>query len=206
MKSIYHRTAVIHIEINCYLHPDMARDGDIDLSYELTAEILCDSCIKPAVKLGCLKKCIAIGAIANGLGQCIGTVLCVVWNDYSNGLGNWIGNANGIAVQKDIDWALLFSRDPQYLIGSSSPVFNDISFKRMWYPVWISVEQIECTDITIPTTMMSPASSVVGAICHRLIWCWYNISGHTAQLTCLHIWVYTLSYSSIHYHTAITSC
>jgi hypothetical protein len=58
----------------------MARDGEIDLSYVLTAEMLADCFTKPLPKPAFLKQCAAMGMIGIGLG-----------NRHVNGLGNRFG-------------------------------------------------------------------------------------------------------------------
>jgi hypothetical protein len=91
-NGIYRRTPVAHITTKYYLAADMARDGEIDLSYVLTAEMLAHCFTKPLPKLAFLKQCAAMGLIGFGLG---------------NGLGIGIrighGNGIGIAVGKQID-------------------------------------------------------------------------------------------------------
>jgi hypothetical protein len=137
-NRIYGRTAVAHIATKYYLAADMARDGEIDLSYVPTTEMLADCFTKPLPKPSFLKQCASMGMIGIGLGN--GLDLHGIGhgiglrNGLSNGIGNGLGNGhgNGIgtgkgignAVVKKIDWACLFRRDPSCLIGSSSPLFT----------------------------------------------------------------------------------
>jgi len=59
-NRIYHGTAVAHIATKYYLVADMARDGEINLSYILTAEMLADCFTKPLLKPTFLKQCAAM--------------------------------------------------------------------------------------------------------------------------------------------------
>ena len=91
-------TAVEHIATKYYLAADMARDGEIDLSYVSTTEMLADCFTKPLPKPVILKQCAAMGMIGNGLG--IG-----IRNGLGNGLGtlgNGRGNCIGIGTGKGI--------------------------------------------------------------------------------------------------------
>ena len=89
MKNrIYRGTAVAHNVTKYYLAADMARDGEIDLSYVPTAEMLANCFTKPLPKPAFLKQCAAMGMIAIGLGNGLGTL--------GNGRGNCIGIGNGI--------------------------------------------------------------------------------------------------------------
>jgi len=112
MNRIYRGTAVAHIVTKYYLAADMARDGEIDLSYVPTAEMLADCFTKPLPKLAFLKQCAAMGMIGIGLGNGVGNGLGIgIGNGIANGLGNGhgngigIGHGNGIgnAVGKQID-------------------------------------------------------------------------------------------------------
>jgi len=85
-NRIYRGSAVAHIVTKYYLAADMARDGEIDLSYVQTAEILADCFTKPLPKPAFLKQCAALGIIGIGLGNGCGNVI---------GIGNGIGNAVG---------------------------------------------------------------------------------------------------------------
>ena len=86
-NRIYRGTAVAHIVAKYYLAADMARDGEIDLSYVPTAEMLADCFTKPLPKPAFLKQCTAMGMIGIGLG---------------NGLGNGIGTGNDMGTGKGI--------------------------------------------------------------------------------------------------------
>jgi hypothetical protein len=91
-NGIYRRTTVAHITTKYYLAADMARDGEIDLSYVLTAEMLAHCFTKPLPKPAFLKQCAAMGLIGFGLGNGLGI-----------GIGIGHGNGIGIAVGKQID-------------------------------------------------------------------------------------------------------
>jgi len=60
---IYCRTAVAHVATNNYLAADMARDGEIALSYIPTAEMLADWFTKPLPKPAFFKLCAPMGMI-----------------------------------------------------------------------------------------------------------------------------------------------
>jgi len=96
-NRIYRGTAVAHIATKSYLAADMARDGEIDLSYVPTAEMLADCFTKPLPKPAFLKQCAAMGMIGIGLGNGLGNGLVTLGNGHGNGigLGNGIGNAIG---------------------------------------------------------------------------------------------------------------
>ena len=93
----------------------MARDGEIDLSYVLTAEMLADCFTKPLPKPAFFMQCAAMGMIGIGLGNGLGNGLRIgIRNGLGNGLGTLgngrgngigIGHGNGIgnAVGKQID-------------------------------------------------------------------------------------------------------
>jgi hypothetical protein len=80
-KRIYPGSAVAHISNKYYLAADMARDGEIHMSFVPTAEMLADCFTKPLPKPAFWKQCAVMGMIGNGLGIGIG-----------NGLGNGYGN------------------------------------------------------------------------------------------------------------------
>jgi hypothetical protein len=103
-KTIYRRTAVAHIATKYYLAADMARDGEINLSYVLTAEMLADCFIKPLPKPTFLKQCAAIGMIGIRLGHGLGNGLGTLGNGHGNGVGtgNGIRTGNGIGSGKGI--------------------------------------------------------------------------------------------------------
>jgi hypothetical protein len=91
-NRIYRGTAVAHIVTRYYPAADMARDGEIDISYVPTAEMLTDCFSKPLLKPTFLKQFPAMGMIGIGTGL-------------GNGHGNSIGTANAIgnAIGKQID-------------------------------------------------------------------------------------------------------
>ena len=91
-KIIYHGTAVAQIAMKYYLAADMAIDGEIDLSYIPTAEMLADCFTKPLPKPAFLKQCAAIGMIGIGLGNRLGNGL---GNGIGIGIGNGLGNGRG---------------------------------------------------------------------------------------------------------------
>ena len=103
-NRIYRGTAVAHIATKDYLAADMARDGEIDLSYVPTPEMLADCFTKPLPKPAFLKQCGAMGMIGIGLGNGLGNGLGIgIRNGLGNGLG-MLGNGrgNGIATGKGI--------------------------------------------------------------------------------------------------------
>jgi hypothetical protein len=99
-NRIYRRTADAHIATKYYLAADMARDGEIDLSYIPTAEMLADCLTKPLPKPAFLKQCAAMGMIGiglrNGLGNGLGHSLGTIGNGLGNGHGNGIGIGHGM--------------------------------------------------------------------------------------------------------------
>jgi len=101
-NRIYRGTAVAHIATKFYLAADMARDGEIDLSYVPTAEMLADCFTRPLPKPAFLQQCAAMGMIGIGLGNGLGIG---IGNGLGNGHGNGIGTGNGIriAVGNQID-------------------------------------------------------------------------------------------------------
>ena len=102
-NRIYCGTAVAHIATKYYLAADMAKDGEIDLSYVPTAEMLADFFTMPLPMPAVLKQCAAMGMIGielvNGLGNALGTL----GNDRGNGIVIGHGNGIGNAVGKQID-------------------------------------------------------------------------------------------------------
>jgi hypothetical protein len=66
MNRINSGTAAAHIATEYYLTANMARDGEIDLSYVPTAEALADCFKKPLPKPVFLQQCTTIGMIRNG--------------------------------------------------------------------------------------------------------------------------------------------
>ena len=131
-NRIYRGTAVTHIETRYYPAGDMARDGEIDLSYVPTAEMLANCFTMPLPKPACLKQCAAMRMIGMGLENGLGTlgngfrigVGNSLGNGHGNGIGIGIGYGIGNALGKYIDWARLLRGDPQWLIGSSSCLFT----------------------------------------------------------------------------------
>ena len=81
-NRIYCGTADAHIATKYYLAADMARDGEIDLSYVPTAEMLTNCFTKPLPKADFLKQCAGIGMIGIGLG-------------IGHGIGLGVGIRNG---------------------------------------------------------------------------------------------------------------
>jgi len=82
IKSRIHcRPAVAHIATKYYLAADMARDGEMELSYIQTTEMLADRFTKPVLTNAFLKQFASLGIIGvdlvNGLGIAV-----------DNGLGN----------------------------------------------------------------------------------------------------------------------
>jgi len=92
-NRIYRGTAVAHIATKTYRAADMARDGEIDLSYVPTAEMLADCFTKPLPKPAFLKQCAAIGMIGIRLGNGLGNGLGTLGNGF--GIGIWSGLGNG---------------------------------------------------------------------------------------------------------------
>jgi hypothetical protein len=131
---IYRGTVVAHIGTKYYLPADMARDGEIDLSYILTAEMRADCFTKPLPKPAILNQCTAMGKIGIGIGNGLRNGLRNGLDIHLNGLGNGHGNGIGFgtrigirnAVGKDVDWIRLFPGDSHCLIGSSSRLFTVI--------------------------------------------------------------------------------
>jgi hypothetical protein len=87
-NSIYRRTPAAHNATKYYLAADMARDGEIDLSYLPTTEMLTDCFTKPLSQPAILKKIAAMGMIGIGLGNSLENCL-------GNGLGIGIGKGHG---------------------------------------------------------------------------------------------------------------
>jgi len=89
-NRIYCGTAVAHIATKYHLAADMARDGEIDLSYVPTAEMLADCFTKPLPNPAFLTQCSAIGMIGNGL------------DIHGNGRGNGIGFGFGKSIRNAV--------------------------------------------------------------------------------------------------------
>jgi hypothetical protein len=89
----------------------MAKDGEIDLSYVPTAEMLTDCFTKLLPKPTFLKKCAAMGMIGIGLGNGLrigirnglGNGVSTLRNGRGNGIGIGHGNGIGNAGRKRID-------------------------------------------------------------------------------------------------------
>jgi hypothetical protein len=98
-NRIYHGAAVAYIPTKYYHAADIPRDGEVDLSYIPTAEILADCFTMPLPKPSILKQYAAMGiigiTIGNGLGKGHGTIRNRLGNVHRNGIGNGkhIGNA-----------------------------------------------------------------------------------------------------------------
>jgi hypothetical protein len=114
-NRIYCGTAVAHIVTEYNLAADMARDGEIDLSYVPTAEMLANCFTKPLPKPTFLKQCAAMGMIGIRLGNGLGNGLRMgisngIGNELGHGHGNSMGTGQGIgnAVGKATDCAHLF--------------------------------------------------------------------------------------------------
>jgi hypothetical protein len=117
---IYRGTAVAHIATKYYLAVDMARNGEIYMSYVPTAEMLADGFTKPMPKPSFLNPCVPMGMIGIGLGNGLGTLgnghgigigngpRNGHGNRLRNGIGIIIGNATGHAVGKQIDSFVTF--------------------------------------------------------------------------------------------------
>jgi hypothetical protein len=98
---IYGRTPVAHIATKYHLAADMARDGEIDLSYVPTAEILADWFAKPLPKPAFLKHCSVMGMIGIGVGNGVGNGLGIGivngrGNGHRNGIRTWACTGNAI--------------------------------------------------------------------------------------------------------------
>jgi hypothetical protein len=103
-NRIYRATAVAHIATKYYLAADMARDGEIDLSYVLTTEMLANCFTKPLQKPAFFKQCAAMGMIGMGLGNGLGFGIRNGYrNGHGNGIGSGIGNAIGNAIGQQTD-------------------------------------------------------------------------------------------------------
>jgi len=104
-NRIYRGTAVALIATKYYLAADMARDGEIDVSYIPPTEMLADCHTKPLPKPAFLKQSAATGMIGNGLGNGLGIGignglgygLDTIGHGLGNGHGNGIVTGNGIA-------------------------------------------------------------------------------------------------------------
>jgi hypothetical protein len=95
------------------LAADIARDGEINMSYVQTAEMLVDCFTMSLPKPDFLKQCATMGMIGIGLGNGLGTfgnglriglgnALGSGPNIHRNGLRNGVGNGIEIAIGNDI--------------------------------------------------------------------------------------------------------
>jgi len=122
MNTIYCRTAVAHIVMKYILAADVERDGEIDLSYIPTVEMLADCFPKPLPKPAILKPCPAMEMIWMQLENVHVNGLGILWNRDGNVTRTWNRIEN--APRNYIDWVRLFWGDPRYLIGSCSLLFT----------------------------------------------------------------------------------
>jgi hypothetical protein len=98
-NRIYCLTTVAHIATIYYLAADMARCGEIELSYVPTAKMLADFFSKPLLRPSFFEQCAAMGMIGISVGKGLGNGLGTVGNGGGNGIGieiiNGIGNGLG---------------------------------------------------------------------------------------------------------------
>jgi hypothetical protein len=94
-SRIYCATAVEHSATKYYLAEDMARDGEIDLSYIPIAEMLANSFNKPLTMPGFFTQCASMRMIGIGLWNGLRNDLGI---GFGNGLGIGIGNGVGIGI------------------------------------------------------------------------------------------------------------
>jgi hypothetical protein len=99
-NRIYRGTAVANVATKYNLAADMATDGEIELSYIPTTDMLADCFTKPLPISGCLKMYAVMGMIRNGLGNDLGIGIGNGLGTIGNGLGN--GHGNGIRTGKSI--------------------------------------------------------------------------------------------------------
>ena len=113
-----------HIATKYYVAADMARDGEIDLSYIPTADMLADCLTNPLWKPAFLKQFAAVGLIriglANGLANGLDIVFGIgrgncLWNGHQHGMGTGNGIRNGVAEK--VHWAHLIRGDPRCMNG-----------------------------------------------------------------------------------------
>jgi hypothetical protein len=93
-NRIYRGTTVAHIATKYYLAADMARDGEIDLSYVPTGEMLAECFTKQLPKPAFLKQCAAVQMFGIGLGYDLGIG---IMKGLGNGLG-MLGNGHGNSI------------------------------------------------------------------------------------------------------------
>jgi hypothetical protein len=96
---IYSGTAVAHIATKYYRAPDMAREGEINVSNVPKAEMLADCLTKPLPKPMYMKECAAMGMIGIGLENGLRNHLNIPRHGHGNSIGirnrQGIGNDNG---------------------------------------------------------------------------------------------------------------
>jgi hypothetical protein len=96
---MYCRTAVAHIATKYYRAPDMAREGEINVSNVPKAEMLADCLTKPLLKPIYMKECAAMGMIRIGLENSLGNHLNIPRRGHGTSIGivnrQGIGNDNG---------------------------------------------------------------------------------------------------------------
>ena len=98
----YSGTAVAHSATKYYLAADMARDGEIHLSYMPTAEMLADCFTKSPPQPPFLKQCAAMGRIGIGLVNGLANGLDIIGNCLRNGHGYCLGIRIGYGVRNAV--------------------------------------------------------------------------------------------------------
>jgi hypothetical protein len=113
----------------------MARDGEINLSYVPSTEMLTDCFTKPLLKPTILKLCAAIVMIAIGLGIGHRNGLMIgIGNDHGNGLGTVFGNNIEIPTGKGIGNADGGQIDPLgTLVSRRSTLFDWLLCYLVYY-------------------------------------------------------------------------
>ena len=104
-NRIYCGTAVAHIATKYSLASHMARDGEIDLNYVPTAEMLADCFTKPLLKPDSLKQCTAMRMIAIGPRNDIWIVISTLGYGHGNGIG--IGLEMAMGMPSETKWIRL---------------------------------------------------------------------------------------------------
>jgi len=92
-NTIYRGIGVAHFATKYYLAADMARAGEINLSYVPTAEMLADCFTKSLPKPAFWKQCAGMGMIGIGLRNGVGNGLGMPHNRRENCIG--IGKPSG---------------------------------------------------------------------------------------------------------------
>jgi len=102
-NRIYRGAAVAHIATKYYLAAYLARDGEINVSYILTPEMLTDCFTKPLPQPAFLNQCATMGMIGIGRGDGVGYGLSTIRNSRGNGIriGTEYGIGNGVGKQID---------------------------------------------------------------------------------------------------------